>query len=64
LDEGEWSVARSGRFISQENPPVRTKEKSALAKKAVWLFWSIEKSLGPAGNRTLAVQPVARLYTD
>jgi hypothetical protein len=28
-----------------KDPPVRIEEKSALAKKAVWLLWSTEKNL-------------------
>jgi hypothetical protein len=37
-----------------------------IGKEAGWTpeQWSIVKSLVPAGNQTLAVQPVARRYTD
>jgi hypothetical protein len=30
----------------------------------VWTPWSRAKSLAPAGNRILAVQPITRRYTD
>jgi hypothetical protein len=30
----------------------------------VWMLWSREKSLGTVGIQNLAVQPVARRYTD
>jgi hypothetical protein len=64
LDEDEWSPVRSGALYPGKDPPVHTEEKSALVKKPAWLLWNTEKSLGSAGNRTHAVQHVARLYID
>jgi hypothetical protein len=34
------------------------------APESVWMQWSREKFLASTGNRTPAVQPVARRYTD
>jgi hypothetical protein len=34
------------------------------APEPVWTLWRRENSLAPAGIRTLAVQSVARRYTD
>jgi hypothetical protein len=39
-------------------------KEAGWASVQVWTMWNREKSLVPAGNRTLAVQPVARRYTD
>jgi hypothetical protein len=35
-----------------------------MSPEPVWTLWRREKSLVPAGNRTPAVQPVTRHYTD
>jgi hypothetical protein len=37
---------------------------SWLASEPVWALWSREDTLATAGNRTLAVQAVARRYVD
>jgi hypothetical protein len=47
-----------------EGALVRTAEEVGCASQPVWTLWRREKSLNPAGNRTPAVQPIARSYTD
>jgi hypothetical protein len=46
---------RAAGYIGQETGRV---------PEPVWTLWSTEKFLAPARNRTPAVQPVARRYTD
>jgi hypothetical protein len=45
-----------------KQPPVRTE--SEVGSEPVWTLWSGQKSLSASGNRTPAVQPLARRYTD
>jgi hypothetical protein len=56
LDGGEWSDSlprgRSPQY------PVET----GWASEPVWTLWGRKKFLAPAGNRTLAMQPVAGRY--
>jgi hypothetical protein len=62
LDGGEWSAPYPGCFTPKERAP-----------GTHWIGgWvdpragpdTVEKNLALAGNRTLAVQPVAHCYTD
>jgi hypothetical protein len=65
LDEGEWSALHPYRFTPREIVP-----------DTHWIGGWVggpqsqsghhgeEKNLGPTGNRTPAVQPIARHYTD
>jgi hypothetical protein len=40
------------------------KLKAGWALELVWMLWTREKSLTPAGNWILAIQPVAHHYTN
>jgi hypothetical protein len=42
-----------------KEPPVPIVQEAALAPEPVWMLWSREKCLAPAGNPTPAAQPVA-----
>jgi hypothetical protein len=53
LDGGECSASRPGRFT----PGIHWR-----APESVWTLWTTDKSRA-AGNRTRAVQPVARCYS-
>jgi hypothetical protein len=53
LDGGEWSVSRPGRFTTWEKAQVPTAQKAGWAPEPVWTLWRNEKSLAPAGNRTV-----------
>jgi hypothetical protein len=67
LDGGEWWASRPGCFTPGERAPDSHWERSREAEWAlnpVWTLWDKEKSLAPAVNRTPAVQPIARRYTD
>jgi hypothetical protein len=43
--------------------PVPIGLEAVWAPETVWELWRREKSLAPGGNLTMAVQPVARVYT-
>jgi hypothetical protein len=47
----------------QGQPPVPIGYEAGRAPESVWMLWRKE-NLVPAGNRTKAVQPVSRRYTD
>jgi hypothetical protein len=42
----------------QLHAPVAIGYEARWSPEPVWMLWSSEKCLAPAGNRTLAVQPV------
>jgi hypothetical protein len=63
LDLGEWWGSRSGRFSREEGALVRIGWVSGYSPEPVWNQWRREKSCN-AGNRTRAIQPVARRYTE
>jgi hypothetical protein len=64
LDAGDWSASRPSRFTPGEIAPGTHWLRGWVAPEPVWTLWSREKSVFPAENRTLAIQPVARHYTD
>jgi hypothetical protein len=43
---------------------VRIVQEAEWAVETAWKLWNRELSLAPTGNKTPAVQPVARRYTD
>jgi hypothetical protein len=47
----------------EKEPPVPIGYEAGWASEPVWTLWRRETSC-TAGNRTWAVQPVARRYTD
>jgi hypothetical protein len=59
LGGGEWWASRTGLFTPGERAP-----ESKWTPGPVWTLWSRDKSLASAGNRTPAVQHIARRYTD
>jgi hypothetical protein len=63
LDGGERSALRPARFNPGKEPQVPIGYEVRWAPEPVWTLWRREKSC-TAGNRTRAVQPVARRYTD
>jgi hypothetical protein len=63
LDRGEWSASHLGHLRPGKEPTVPIVYGTECASEAVWTRWSREKSHAHAGNRTPAVQPVARRYT-
>jgi hypothetical protein len=60
---GEWSASLSGRFTPGERTP-GTHRIGWVGPKGGLDAVGEEKNPVPARNRTLAVQPVARRYTD
>jgi hypothetical protein len=48
----------------KKEPPVSIGLEARWAAQSVSRLWRREKSLALAGNRTPAVQPLARLYSD
>jgi hypothetical protein len=48
-----------GSFTPRKEPQVLIGKEAGWAPEPVWTTWSREKSIAPAGNRTLAVQPLA-----
>jgi hypothetical protein len=51
-------------LLPGKEPHVPIVQEAGRAPEPVGTLWSREKSLGPAGNKTAAVQHVARRYTD
>jgi hypothetical protein len=64
LDGGQLSVSLTGRFTSGETAPVTHWIGGWVGPTAGLDAMEKEKYLTPAGNRTTAVQPVARRYID
>jgi hypothetical protein len=64
VDGGEWSASRPGRFTPGEIAAGPIRFEAEWAPESVWTQWRKEECLDSAGNRTPAVQPVARVYTD
>jgi hypothetical protein len=64
LDGGKWSDSHPGRFAVAKEPPVPIVQEAWWASEPVWTLWRKEKFVAPTGNRTLAVYPLARRYTD
>jgi hypothetical protein len=65
LEGGEWSASRPGHALPLgKEPPVPTVQEAGWAPEPVWMQRLEEKSCVPVGNRTPAVQSVARHCTD
>jgi hypothetical protein len=64
LDGCEWSASRFSRFISEERDPVPIEYEAGWGREPIWKLWNRGKFLSPTGNRTPALQPVVRPYTD
>jgi hypothetical protein len=64
LDGGEWSASRPSPFTPGKRSPVTIESEAVWAPEQVWIKLRREKSLATARNRTPAVQPVARPYTN
>jgi hypothetical protein len=64
LDGGQWSASHPGRFTPGEGAPAIHCVGDWMGPEPGWTLWTRERSLTPAGNKTLAVQPVAHRYTD
>jgi hypothetical protein len=47
-------------LLSGKMPPVPIEQEAGWAPEPVWMLWSTEKSVAPAGNRISDLQPVAR----
>jgi hypothetical protein len=62
LDGGEWSASCSRRFTSGEIPPGTHWIRGCVGPRAG--LDAVEKNLALAGNRTPAIQHVARRYND
>jgi hypothetical protein len=60
LEWGQWSASRPGRAL----PPVPTVQEAGWAPEPVWTQGLEEKSSASVGDRTPAVQSVARHCTD
>jgi hypothetical protein len=64
MDESEWAASRTGRFTVRGNCPRYPVDRGLRwAPDPVWTLWSTEK-IFPDENRSPAVQPLARRYTD
>jgi hypothetical protein len=50
--------------LLRKETPVSIGYEAGWASESVWTLWSREKSLASAENRTPAVHPVVRHYTD
>jgi hypothetical protein len=61
-DRREWSASLLCALPAGERDPMGLE--SGGAPESVWTLWRRDKSLAPAGNRTLAVGPVAGRYAD
>jgi hypothetical protein len=64
LDGGEWSGARHDCLTLGEEALGTHFIGGWLSPESVWTLWKGEKSIASAGNRTLAIQPVACRHTD
>jgi hypothetical protein len=62
LDVDELHVAAA--LSPEKQTPVPTGYEAGWAAEPVWKLWSREESLASVVNRTPALQPVARRYTD
>jgi hypothetical protein len=60
----EWPVSCPGRFISVERGHRTPQARMLGGPQSLSYRRSIENVLGPTGNQTLTVQPVARRYTE
>jgi hypothetical protein len=56
LDGSEWSV-----LLLRIFPLVPFRKEIGWAPEPVWTLWSLEKSLAPARDRILVIQPVTVL---
>jgi hypothetical protein len=54
----EWSASRPGALPPGKELPNTVGQEAGWVPDQVWTLWSKEKSLGPAGKQTPAVQPV------
>jgi hypothetical protein len=64
-DGGEWSASRPGHFNpGGRETQVPTEQKAGWASGHSGCYGEETKSLASTWNRTPAVQPVARRYTD
>jgi hypothetical protein len=48
----------------EKEPPIPIGKEAGWTPESVWMLRRREKYLTPAGNRTPAVHPLARIYTD
>jgi hypothetical protein len=62
LDRVEWLASRLGRYTPQGKSAWYPSE-AGWAPEPIWSKWR-RGNFAPAGNRTPAVQPVARRYTE
>jgi hypothetical protein len=62
LDGGVWSASGPCSFTPGERAPVTHSIGDCVGPRTG--LDVVEKSLDPTGNQTLAVQPIARRYTD
>jgi hypothetical protein len=61
----EWATSNAANDLpAGKESLVRIKQEVGWAPGLVCTLWSRDRSLVPAGNRTLAVQPVARRYIN
>jgi hypothetical protein len=64
LHEGEWSASCPGHFTNGEGTPSSHWIGGWVGPRVSLDAVEKRKSLAPARDRTLAVQPVAHCYTD
>jgi hypothetical protein len=64
LDGGEWSASRSGRFTSKNTAPGAHWIGGWVGLRAGLDAAENRKSLAPAWNRAMDVQPTAQHYSD
>jgi hypothetical protein len=65
LEGAEWSASRPGRALPPgKEPPVPIVQEAGWAPEPVWTQRLEGKSSASVGDRTPAVQPVVRHYTD
>jgi hypothetical protein len=63
MEVGGQLHAPAASLLGKE-PPVPIAQEAGWVREPVWTLSRRGKSVAPAGNRTPAVHPVARLYTD